>query len=195
MNTRILRNSVVMFFVVFPVCVLSFAHSSSDIPDTPAGIRVKESLDVMNSGDRAGMDRYISGQFTSGFHKLFGKDRLLDVYYGFYEKYNGLEFHKARESSPHKLVGVFRCRSTGSAYLFGLTVLPKSPHRIQGMTLLPLAHPDQPESLESLTEPEKVEMLEAYLDRLGETGVFSGAILLAREGEVLLKKAYGLASR
>ncbi len=183
-----------VLFVFFGEFNLS-AETTSTIPDTPAGKRIKESLDIINSGDRARIQDFISTQFTSSFIELFSKERLFNVYYGFFEKYKGLEFHKARESSPQKLVAVFRCRRTGSAYLFGLTVHVKSPHKIRGMTLLPLTHPDQPESLESLTEKEKVEMLESYLDSFGESEVFSGAVLLAKNGKVIFQRAHGLAER
>jgi len=181
-------------FVFLGIFILS-AETSSTIPDTPAGKRVKESLDIINSGDRAQIQDYISTQFTPSFIKMFSKERLFNVYYGFYEKYKGLEFHRVRESSPERFVAVFRCRQTGSAYLFGLSVLSKSPHKIHGMTLLPMTHPGQPESLESLAEKERVEMLGSYLNALGESNVFSGAVLLARNGRVLFQKAHGLADR
>jgi CubicO group peptidase (beta-lactamase class C family) len=186
--------AVAVLFVLFGRFTL-LAGTTSTIPDTPAGKRVKESLDIINSGDRARIQDFISTQFTSSFIKLFSKERLFNVYYGFFEKYKGLEFHKARESEPLRFVAVFRCRLTGSAYLFGLTVHAKSPHKIRGMTLLPLTHPDQPESLESLTEKEKVEMLESYLNAFGESNVFSGAVLLAKNGRVVFQKAHGLAER
>ncbi|MGD8536255.1 MAG: serine hydrolase domain-containing protein [Candidatus Aminicenantes bacterium] len=193
---KIIRYSlaVALSGVLLGIFALS-SETTSTIPDTPAGKRVKESLGIINSGDRTRIQDFTSTQFTPRFIKLFGKERLFNVYYGFFEKYKGLEFHKARESEPHRFVGVFRCRRTGSAYLFGLTVHAKSPHKIRGMTLLPLTHPDQPESLESLSEKEKVEMLESYLNALGNSGVFSGAVLLAKNGRVVSQKAHGLAGR
>lgn len=186
--------AVAVLFVLLGEFTLS-VETTSTIPDTPVGKRVKETLDIINSGDRTRIQDFISTQFTPSFIKLFGKERLFNVYYGFYEKYKGLEFHKVRESSPDRFAGVFRCRLTGSAYLFGLTVHARSPHKIRGMTLLPMTHPDQPESLESLSEKERVEMLESYLDSLGKSGVFSGAVLLAKNGKVVFQKAHGLAER
>lgn len=186
---------ITVLFSFFTIYTYLPAKSPSDIPLTPAGNRLKESLDLINSGNIAKIRDYIPNNFTRDFIKLFGEERLFDVYYGFFEKYGGLEFHKAKKSSPHRIVGVHRCRLTGSGYLFGLTVKPRPPHKIHGMTILPLAHPDEPDSLESLTEEEKIGMLESFMDRLGGAKVFSGAILLAKEGNVLFKKAYGLASR
>ncbi len=193
---KVIRRSLAaaVSIVLLEIFIL-YAETPSTIPDTPAGKRVKESLDIINSGDMAQIQGYISNQFTPSFIKMFGQERLFDFYYGFFEKYKGLEFYKVRESSPDRFVAVFRCRQTGSAYLFGLTVLSRSPHKIQGITILPMTHPDQPQSLESLTEPEKVDMLGSYLNALGESEVFSGAVLLAKNGRVIFKKAYGLADR
>lgn len=193
------KAAMYSFAAVFSIMLLArlilYAETTSAIPDTPAGKRVKESLNIIDSGDMTQIQDYISTQFTRNFIKKFGKERLFDVYYGFYEKYKGLEFHKVRESSTHRFVGIFSCRQTGSAYLFGLIVLSRPPHKIQGMIIFPMTHPDQQESLESLTDKEKVEMLESYLDILGDSDVFSGSILLAKNGRVILKRAYGLANR
>jgi len=175
--------------------IILYADISSTITDTPAGKRVQESLKIVDTGDIAQIKDYIATQFKPSFFKIFDQERLFSVYYGFHEKYSGLLFHKIVESSPYKFVAVFRCRNTGSAYMFGLTVLSKSPHLIQGITILPMTDPDQPESIKSLTEEEKVSRLESYLDILGTSEVFSGAILLARNGEVILQKAYGFSNR
>jgi len=184
-----------VLFIVLAVSMILPAAPSPDTPDTPAGKRLKESLDLINTGDIDKIRDYTRDQFTESFIEMFSEERLFHVYYGFYEKYQGLDFHKAIKSTPNKIVAVHRCRLTGSGYLFGLTVKDKPPHKIHGMTILPLAHPDQPESLESLIEEEKIAMLESFLDRLDKAGVFSGAVLLARDGDVLLKKACGPASR
>jgi CubicO group peptidase (beta-lactamase class C family) len=194
---KIKRFLVLIFFLLpfFFANIALTARTPSEIPQTPAGKRLKESLDLINSGDMEKIRVYISTQFTKNFLKKFGEERLFDVYYGFFEKYRGLEFYKARESSSFKLVGIHRCRSTGSGYSFGLMVESKPPHNIQGMTILPLARPDGPESLESLNEEERVKMLDSFIARLGEAGVFSGTILLDKGGNVLFKAAYGFATR
>lgn len=167
----------------------------SNLPNTPAGKRVKESIRIINSGDKFQIQNYISKKFTKGFFKMFSEEQLLKLYLSFNEKYKGLEFHKVYKSTPYKFVGVFRCRNTGSAYLFGHSVLSKPPHKIQGLTILPMTHPDQPESLKSLSEKEKTGMLESYLYNLDESEAFSGAVLVAKNGKVVFNKAYGLSNR
>jgi CubicO group peptidase (beta-lactamase class C family) len=194
----IIKKLLLPLFLLLLILLLyapSTAQSPSDIPQTPAGKRMEESLHLINSGDIEKIRDYISSQFTKSFLKTFGEERLFNVYYGFFEKYQGLEFHKTRESSSNKLVGVHRCRLTGSGYLFGLMVESRPPQKIRGMTILPLAHPDEPKSLESLDEEEKVKMLGSFIDRLGEVGIFSGTVLLAKGGNALLKKAHGFVSR
>lgn len=175
-------------------CALA-AQTVSAIPDTPAGNKVKESLAVIDSGDTARIREFISTQFMPSFIEMFGKDRLFQVYYGFFEVFGGLEFHKAQESSARKLEGVFRCRRTGSAFTFGLSVLPKPPHQIHGMTLLPMTDPDQPESLAPLTEKERAGRLESFLEILGKSEAFSGVVLWAKNGKIISQKACGIEDR
>jgi CubicO group peptidase (beta-lactamase class C family) len=45
------------------------------------------------------------------------------------------------------------------------------------------------------TNPEPAGEIASYLDDLAEKGMFSGAVLIAKDGEPILKKAYGLANR
>ncbi len=193
MKTAIRHRLVATVAILLLVCSSLSAEAISTIPDTQAGQRVRESLVVIDSGDITRIREYVSTQFTQSFLDMFGEEQLFDVYYGFFEKYKGLELHKVRESTSQKFVGVFRCRRTGSAFLFGLSVISKPPYKIHGMTILPMSHPDQPESLNSLSEEEKVKMLESYLNILAEADVFSGVVLLAKNGRVLFTGAYGYA--
>jgi CubicO group peptidase (beta-lactamase class C family) len=49
--------------------------------------------------------------------------------------------------------------------------------------------------LEPLSEEEVVAELKAFVERLADADAFSGTVLLARDGEMLFKGAYGLASK
>jgi CubicO group peptidase (beta-lactamase class C family) len=105
-----------------------------------------------------------------------------------------LDFHHASESSPDKEVAVFRCRLTGTGYLFGLTAESESPHRIRGMTILPLADVDESVGLKELPGEEIADRLSLVLDRFEKHGVVSGAVLVAKNGRIVFHNAYGWAN-
>ena len=164
-------------------------------PDTPAGRRLKAATEVINAGDMDSVKTFIANNHTRRSIDFFGEDELFDVYYGMFEKYNGLDFHHVKESSTNKEVAVFRCRLTGTGYLFGLTVESESPHRIRGMTILPLLDVDENVGSTELADEELAKRLSFVLDRFEEHGVFSGVVLVAENGKIVFHDAYGWANR
>jgi CubicO group peptidase (beta-lactamase class C family) len=163
--------------------------------DTPAGRRLEAAIKVINAGDMDAVKSFIADNHTRKSVDYFGEEELFDVYYGIFERYNGLDFHHVKESSTDKEVAVFRCRLTGTGYLFGLTVESESPHRIRGMTILPLADVDENAGSTELAEEETAKRLSFVLDRFEEHGVFSGVVLVAKNGRIVFHDAYGWANR
>ena len=46
-----------------------------------------------------------------------------------------------------------------------------------------------------MTDQERLQEIGAYLKRMGETDIFSGAVVIAREGKPVFSQAYGYAER
>jgi CubicO group peptidase (beta-lactamase class C family) len=164
-------------------------------PDTPAGRKLKALSEVVNTGNMDSVRIFIADNFSGKSIAFFGENELFDIYYGLFEKYNGLDFHHITESSEAKEVAVFRCRLTGTGYLLGLTVESKPPHMIRGITIRPLADMDENIESRELTDEEIAEKLSFILDRFEEHGVFSGVVLIANNDSVIFHKAYGWANR
>lgn len=78
---------------------------------------------------------------------------------------------------------------------FSLEVEPEEPHRITG--LRPLRVAEDPTGGEHGAGDAKpsAETLDAYVRRLTDADLFSGAVLVARDGDVSFRRAYGMASR
>jgi CubicO group peptidase (beta-lactamase class C family) len=69
----------------------------------------------------------------------------------------------------------------------------RAPHRIVGFGLMPVAGPAEEDA--PLSPSEIAARLEDFLTRMAEADAFSGAALLARRGEPVFRRAYGLANR
>jgi CubicO group peptidase (beta-lactamase class C family) len=74
-------------------------------------------------------------------------------------------------------------------------VEPEPPHRITSLDLLPARPPRDLPKAAALEPPRIAKDLGSYVDRLAAAGLFSGTVLLARDGKVLLTKAVGIANR
>ncbi len=164
-------------------------------PDTPAGRRLKAAVEVINAGNMDSLKIFIAVNFSNRAIDFFGEEELFNIYYGLFEKYNGLDFHHITESSETKEVAVFRCRLTGTGYLLGLTVESEPPHEIRGITIRPLVDMDENIESNEFTNEEIAERLSSILDRFEEHGIFSGVVLIAENDSIIFHKAYGWANR
>src|SRR5262249_42261221 len=75
---------------------------------------------------------------------------------------------------------------------------PQAPHYLLGMRVNMNTGGmggAPPPPVRALPQDEAMRAFGAYLDSLSRADVFSGAVLVAKGDEVLLEKAYGLASR
>lgn len=77
----------------------------------------------------------------------------------------------------------------------GVAVKKKPPYKIQGIILGPFGPPEGTSPLKKLSDSEISEEINAHLDRLAKADVISGTVLLAKDGNILFKGAYGLANK
>ena len=97
------------------------------------------------------------------------------------------------------VVGIVRNRTTGDEEYLAVRVEPQAPHRI---TWLPAMSPQvvatwnlKRAASVAVTEQERLREIGAYLKRMGDADVFSGTVVIARDGKPVLARAYGYAER
>jgi CubicO group peptidase (beta-lactamase class C family) len=74
-------------------------------------------------------------------------------------------------------------------------VEPAAPHRITSLAFNPARTPSDLPPAQALTDAVVARQIGAAVDRLAAKGLFSGTVLLAKDGRVLLTKAVGVANR
>ncbi|MHC4147077.1 MAG: serine hydrolase domain-containing protein [Planctomycetota bacterium] len=121
-------------------------------------------------------------------------DFVLNFYMGLGETSQGFEFHGMRQSEEFHNTGIFKSTLTSLWLDFGFKVQDKPPHKIKGMNVLPFGPPG--ESLPpKMSDEEIAKEIKDLLEQLSGTKAFSGAVLFAKNGEVLFEGAYGHASK
>lgn len=168
--------------------------------------RLKEVIEVLNTGDYAAMRAYFdansvgapdsstratkfAGHVPTFSHILLrhGTSRGLDLL--------RVTTYPARGA----VVGIVRNRATGDEEHLALMVEPQPPHRITGVPGIPAADVAtfdlQRAASVAVTEEERLQEIGSYLKRMGEAEVFSGAVIIARDGQPILAQAYGHADR
>ena len=170
-----------------------------ELPDGAIGERISSLLAVINSNDREKVRAFVNEAFTDQFRNFAPMDRHLAVFADLYQQSQGFEFYGIRkyeaETPASERVVIVRNKLTQAWQAFVLNIETEPPHRIAGLRFAPARAPKQAAPLNKLSDQEIVKELEAFIDRLVEAEVFSGTVLLAKDGEILFKGAYGLASR
>ena len=159
-----------------------------------AGVkRIKEMIAVLNSGDYATIRAYFDGQRDPN-----GSVNALSRY----QHSRGYDLLRV-ETVPNRgdlVAGIVRNRLTGDEEYLAARIEPEAPHRIM---LFMARAPDEvaaswklkPATSSAVTEKDRLQEIGAYLKRMGDAEIFSGAVVIAREGKPVFAQGYGYADR
>jgi CubicO group peptidase (beta-lactamase class C family) len=170
------------------------ALAQSAAPDSPAVQRAKELIRLLNSGSRAEARAYITGNYAPDFLRI-----PMEQHLGFISQLQdftrGVEFHSVQEAKPSEATVLVKSRLTGSWLALAVRVEADSPHRISGLGRRRPKPPAGAASAKKLTDEQLAGELDAFMQKLAAADVFSGAVLLARGGKPVYKKAFGVANK
>jgi CubicO group peptidase (beta-lactamase class C family) len=155
-------------------------------------------LDAFNSGDQ---ERY--GEFLA--RKFPARLRFLGEEMSFREQTGGFDLRKVQRASATQVTGLVQERDSDQFARFELQlaldrdagtgkVTPAKPLEIASLGLLAVPRPAQ-FAVARLTQGEALRGVEAMVRKEAAADRFAGALLVAKDGEVLVSKAYGLADR
>ena len=163
----------------------SSSHWAIAIPETPAGRQLSGWLKAFNSGDP---DKLRSFHSSSG--PTDRVDRRTQQDSGFYRQTRGLELRKIEPTSNHELAALVQAKLTEGWYRVSIIVDAEPPNPIATLSVRGASNP----SPVKLSEAEAIKSLEAYLKKLTAADVFSGTILVAKNGKPIFTSVYGMAN-
>ena len=201
-RATLLLGMIVSFIVPTAVLAQQSRGDYEDIPglpDTPAANRVREVIEAVNANDAEKVRTLVNSAFSQEFRDFAPMEQHIDVFGHTYTSTGGLDFHAVRhykDPTPEtEIVAIVKTRRTEMWRAIVLNIEPKPPHRISGLQFAPARPPSDLPKPGKLSPDQLVTQLEAFLNKLTAADAFSGSVLLAKNGEVLFKKAYGLASK
>ncbi len=163
------------------------------VPDTLAGRELAEYLDAFNTGELEVMRAFVADHFAPAvLERQPAEDRAGWEALRYHET-RGLILQAIERAGEHEVVALARA-VLGDDWL---RVTLRIAEEASAISELRVAYTSWPAALPGLrlSEGEIVPELRGYLERLVAADVFSGAVLVARDGEPLFAEAYGLASK
>jgi CubicO group peptidase (beta-lactamase class C family) len=216
-RTMIDRFRALAVAAALALSVAPVAHAQRVMANAPARTeaqtaaikRLNEVLEVLNTGDYAKMRSYfeansidirtgVPGVVSGSWNEQVFSQVLLR-----YHLSRGLDFVRVTFGDAPPLqgdvVGIVRNRTTGDEEYLALRVEPQAPYRIIWNPIAPPAAIAswnlKPAASTAVTEQQRLEEIGSYLKRMGDAELFSGAIVIARDGKPVFAQAYGYADR
>jgi D-alanyl-D-alanine carboxypeptidase len=171
-----------------PASAQSLVTSAAPLPDTPAGQRFRELLEVFNRGDAAALKAYLR-------EAMPGDRSAPDLFVDVRGATGPLIPFRVTAPAPNGISVVLAEKDTDSFDEITLLVEPGEAHRITLLQPRMIPRPADAPPLPVLSEAQLLTALKARLDRDTAAGVFSGVLLLARNGKPVFNYAGGLEDR
>jgi hypothetical protein len=162
------------------------------VPSTVAGQLLEEWLTAYNAADREALRKFAATRYTPEARKGRSADAIADGQVESYQGSVGYDLFKIEDSSPTQLSVVLRSRGTFTRYvrlLLKLTAADQPMLAERTVTVLSAPAEERKPAAEFAKE------LERKFDELTAKDQFSGVVMIAKDGQPLWQKAYGMQDR
>jgi CubicO group peptidase (beta-lactamase class C family) len=157
------------------------------VPFTPAGRALVGWLRAFNSGDRATFLAFIKSKYPSGL-------KLVDDDMQFRQMTGGFVVRQIVTSAPTRLVATVEDRNNEQFATMIVETQSAAPYAIKNVSLRAIATPDE-FAPPAMSRDELIAALSSRLETETAAGRFSGAVLVAKDGQPIFDRAYGQADR
>ncbi len=172
----------------------SYHAKTIQLPDTQAGKKMSAYLDTINSGKTEAMLQFITENFAPNTLKDFtAKDRARALT-NIHMDCGCLDPVRIEKSSEEEIEILTYARGTEDWNTISLKLEPNAPYHVIDEMIRKAQPPSEFVGHGKMTESEIVGALEVYLDKLVKADLFSGAVLVAKDGKPIFSRAYGIAN-
>jgi CubicO group peptidase (beta-lactamase class C family) len=166
-----------MRYLLLPLLLAPLLFGQVPAPDTPAGKVLAAWLSAFNSGD--------AGQIISFDDKYRTQLPPFAQTLAIRQQTGGFILLRIEKNDPLALEAVVQEKNTGTRSQVTLEVTSGDRPKIVEMNI----------AVSRLTEPEVIAALSDEVDKEARNDQFSGDVLVARDGKILIEKSAGLANR
>jgi CubicO group peptidase (beta-lactamase class C family) len=155
--------------------------------------RAREVVALINTGSPAAIRAYVDSTFA-GRMKSLPMEAHLNFFLGQREQSGGFDWVEVQDEKPGEATALLKGKLTGEPIAVLVRTETSAPYRITGIG-------QRPPRVTAANEPrvtsdaEMAKVLEQYVTTLAKADVFSGAVLLAKDGKTLYAGAFGEANK
>lgn len=165
----------------------------------PAETKLRALAAAASVGDEAQAKAWVEANFSAEMLKRAPAEELARHMARAGKQAGGFDVVKVDVRGPAEAEITLKAKRVPLEMQMIAMVEAESPHRILRWGMRPVGAPLDTAALKALpagaTQEQKLAAIATAVDKAGRDGKFSGTFLVARNGEVLLEKAYGFAEK
>lgn len=159
----------------------------------PAEYQANEFIKLINEGDPTKFRQYIETTFSVSLLDKFTVEDHIGFVSGLYDMSRGLTIQETQVISANEVKLLLKNHLTEGWFSLEIDVDSEEENRINRVDLLPAKLPES--VIKQLNSDDILRELEAFMQKLVDADVFSGAVLLANKGKPVFQAAYGMANK
>jgi CubicO group peptidase (beta-lactamase class C family) len=174
-------------FVLLTLLISTCAFGQVPVPDTPAGKAFSALLAAFNSADR---------QQIAAFDTAYQQTRIpVQSTLALRDRTGGFTLLRIEKSEPYTLEALLKENDSDTAVRMKLGLSADEKHPVlQGVEFMPVSMPAELRPAR-LDQAAALAALRARIGQMAAQDMFSGRVLVARHGKILLDESRGLAER
>jgi CubicO group peptidase (beta-lactamase class C family) len=199
------RKLIVLFVILVIFTFISFSQQQGEIsyqdtsfmPEGKKGERIQSLIDTFNSNDPERITRFLNLECTERFRNFAPLEEHIQVFQQTLRSWGKIAFHGIRTYVPERrfeTIVILKDQNFDTWRAVSLSFDEKNDFLIAGIGFNDTRTPTNVQE-PALTEQQVTDEISALLGRLAQQDLFSGTVLLAKDGEVLFTFACGEASK
>ena len=189
---RFYKYLFVPLVLTFVLAGVTYAQPSA--AQAAAERHARELIGFVTTGDRAAYRKFVQENFGGEIANM-----PMDTHLGFmssmHDRTRGYEYHNIQEWGANEVIALVKSKLTGEYDGLLVRVDTNPPYKIVGIGLRPPKMPADMPPPKKLRPTELAAEVEAFVKKLAAEDAFSGSVLLAKDGQVLYKGAFGTANK
>lgn len=183
-----------VFLIILTIISLIPALAGAQSPSVTdaAERRAREFVGLAASGNRSEYRRYVESSFNDELLKM-PLERHLSFLSSLHDQSRGYEVTGVQDSKGNEVTLLLKNKLTGEFEAIAVAVEQSTPFKISAVNQrsprLPAVNRGP------LSNKEVAAEVESFVKKLAGADVFSGAVLIAKDGEILYKGAFGEANK
>ncbi|MGA9295256.1 MAG: serine hydrolase domain-containing protein [Ignavibacteriaceae bacterium] len=200
MHFLIEKNMKLFFLFLLSFCLFPIAADSQvKFPDTPAGKRGQQILDLLNGEIKIEPKEFVNQNCSDSFKNSIPENQWGGLLKQLISMSPGFELVKINKSDEYEIEFVIQLKSNNMFMTVNTLVEKLSPNLISGMRFVPGGSSQSGMKSQVKPDPgqtaENVEHIKDYISKLSAQNKFSGSVIVAKEGKILLHQTAGYANK